>query len=554
MRELTNWCNTKKVALVLGCAALALLSGCSKESSDQKQDSSKEKSAKTLHLYLQTEPMSMDPGKAGNRISQIVTRELFEGLMRIDNQGRPSFALAKTVEESDDKCVYRFHLRPSVWSNGMPVTAHDFVYAWKRNIHPDSPTAYSYAFFCIKNAQKARLGQVSLDEVGVQADDDFTLTVTLEHPAPYFIELTSNPLYSPVCKAIVEKNPGWNNEMGPNFVSNGPFTLSEWKHQAEIVLSKNPNYWDPTAVSVDMMTFPIITDPLTALNMFEVGDLDWVGDPFGSIPLEAIPRLKAQKKLEVHSIGGVKWLELNTKHPLLQSRKIRQAMAMAINRSDIVEHLLQGGEKPAYSLLPETLTLAERPLFKDYDIDRAKGLFDEGVKELNLSLDDMPLITFSHYAEPFDKAVAEAIQQQWQQAFGLKINLSPADRTTHLSRIASGDFDVGDVNWFTFYHDPIYNLEFIKYANSSFNGTKWENPRYTQLLDLSDVEPNLAVRDEILREAEELLINEMPVIPICYNTCKFAKNPEVYGESFSPIGMFELKKIDVDSGIILVNK
>jgi oligopeptide transport system substrate-binding protein len=150
--------------------------------------------------------------------------------------------------------------------------------------------------------------------------------------------------------------------------------------------------------------------------------------------------------------------------------------------------------------------------------------------------------------------VAEAVQQQWQQAFGIQINLSPADRNTHLKKIASGDFDVGDVNWYTFYHDPIYNLEFIKYVDAGFNGTKWQNVRYTELLDLSDVESNLAIRDEMLREAEEILINEMPCIPICYNTSKFAKNPEVYGESLSPIGMFELKKVDVDGGIILVNK
>lgn len=541
-------------AIFTTCTLLVVATSC-KQQQDPAQKNSTKADEKTVRLYLQSEPFSMDPRKAGNRFSQVALRELFEGLMRIDSQGRPAHAVAKSYEVSEDKCTYRFHLRPANWSNGMPVTAYDFEYSWLSNLYPDSPTAYSYAFYCIKNARAAHSGEMKIEEVGIKAENDSTLVVTLEHPAPYFIELTSNPLYSPVCKAVVERNPDWNNEAGPDFVCNGPFILDEWKHRSEFVLVKNNRYWDSEAVSVHRLVFPIIEDPLTALNMFETGELDWVGDPFGSLPLEAIPRLKERKNLELRQIGSVSWLEVNVKHPLLASSKVRRALAMAVNRQDLVEHLLQGGEKPAFSLLPETLTFMgpSQPFFKDNDVDQARVLFNEGLTELALAKDAMPGITLCHSADPRDKSIAEAVQQQWQQAFGIKVTLSPADWNAHLKRVAGGEFDVAGLTWYTFYHDPIYNLESFKYA-AGFNGTHWEHPHYIELLNKSDAATGEAERDQLLTQAEQFLMDEMPVIPICHNTSKFCKNPKIYGESLSPIGMFELKKVDVDAGIILVNK
>jgi oligopeptide transport system substrate-binding protein len=512
---------------------------------------------KALRFYLQSEPMSMDPGKGGNRISQVVLRELFEGLMRIDGDGRPSFAAANSVEVSEDKLTYCFHLRPTLWSNGMPVTAHDFEYAWKRMITPSFPTTFSYAFYCIKNARKAHLGQAQVSDVGIRAQDDYTLLVTLEHPAPYFIELTSNPIYSPICKSIAEKNPNWNNAAGTDFVSNGPFVLADWRHRSEIVLAKNENYWDAGSVAVERMTFPIIENPQTALNMYECGELDWVGDPFGDIPLDAIPKLKAENKLLLRHLGSANWLEVNVHHPILSSNKIRLALAMAVNRQDLADHLLQGGEKPAYTLLPETLTLLQHPTFKDNDLDKAKVLFTEGLQDVGLTYENLPPITFCHTSEPMEKALAEAIQQQWEKALGLRVLLSPSDRNTHWSRVSKGDFDIAGMRWFTFYHDPIYNLELMKYSSKgshNYNGTHWEHPHYTKLLDESDTETNLAARDDILREAEEFLMKEMPVIPICYNTSKFVKNPIVFGESLSPIGMIELKNVNLEASTMYLDK
>ncbi|MCE5294677.1 MAG: peptide ABC transporter substrate-binding protein [Chlamydiales bacterium] len=539
-------------AIFTTCAMLVVATSC-KQQQDTMPKNGSQQEQKTVRLYLQAEPYSLDPRQAGNRFSQVALRELFEGLMRIDTQGRPASAVAKSYEISEDKLTYRFHLRPAQWSNGMPVTAYDFEYSWLSNLYPDAPTAYSYAFYCIKNARAAHMGEMKIDQVGIKAEDEHTLVVTLEHPAPYFIELTSNPLYSPVCKAVVEKNSDWKNCQGKDFICNGPFVLDEWKHRSELVLLKNDRYWDSEAVSVHRLTFPIIEDPLTALNMYETGQLDWVGDPFGALPLEAIPRLKERKNLEMRNIASVSWLEVNVKNPLLASAKIRKALAMAINRQDLADHLLQGGERPAYSLLPETLTFMDQPFFKDNDVEQAKALFNEGIAECNLALNKPASIILSHSSDPRDKSISEAIQQQWQKAFGINVILSPSDWNAHLNCVASGNFEVASLTWYSFYHDAIYNLEFLKYA-VGWNGTHWEHPHYIELLNQSDATADEVLRDKLLSQAEQFLMNEMPVIPICHNTSKFCKNPKIYGESLSPIGMFELKKVDVDAGIILVNK
>ncbi len=539
-------------AIFTTCSLLVVATGCKQQqpASDQKDAKSEQK---TVRLYLQSEPYSMDPRVAGNRFSQVVLRELFEGLMRIDGQGRPAAALAKSYEVSEDKCTYRFHLRPAQWSNGMPITAYDFEYAWRSNLLPNAPTAYSYAFYCIKNAHEVHEGKMSPDALGIKAEDASTFVVTLEHPAPYFIELTSNPLYSPVCKTVVEQNPEWHNTSGNDFVCNGPFTLGEWKHRTEIVLAKNIRYWDSEAVSVDRLTFPIIEDPLTALNMFETGELDWVGDPFGQLSLDAIPRLKKENKLELRPIASVTWLELNTEHPLLKSTKVRKALASAINRHDLVEHLLQGGEKPAFSILPETLTFMEEPFFKDNDAVGARALFDEGLKELNLTRENLPALALCHSSDPRDKSMAEAVQNYWQQAFNIKVAMNTSDWNAHLTRVANGEFDIATLTFYTFYHDPIYMLEVFKYA-VSWNGTHWEHPEYIDLLSKSDSATDEIQRDTLLRQAEKFIVDESPIIPICYNTSKFCKNQKIYGETLSPIGMFELKRVDVDAGVILVNK
>ena len=502
----------------------------------------KPKTETELKVYLTSEPFSLDPRIGGDRRSQMLMRELFEGLTRIGTDGKPHLAAAEAVEISPDGKTYRFLLKKSFWSSGDPVTAHDFAHAWKCILDPNFPSGYSYALTFIQGASEAKAGKLSLDQVGIHAVNDHTLVVELVHPAAYFLELAANPLFSPVSKKADEKNSDWAKSGGSNYVCNGPFTLKEWKHQQQVILQKNPKYTHAEDVKLDIISAPIIEDPQTALNMFEKGDIDWVGEPFGNLPLEAIPELKKQNKLEMKRIGGLFWYQINIERPLLSNLKVRKALAMSLNRRELTQHLLQGGEVPAFSLLPEVISNLDAPPFNDYDLAQARVLFHEGLQELGMTEGNLPTLTLSHWQEPREKAIASAVQQQWQKALGLKINLASCDWSSFLQKFTTSDFDIAGLNWYCWYQDPIYNLESMKFKES-YNGTNWEHPHFIALLNRADDEVNPQKRRALFKEAEELILEELPIIPVYEHTYKYAKKPSVSGEYLSPVGQLELKDV-----------
>lgn len=525
----------KKLPLYL-MSLLSFVSGCKNSNTPAKKQS------QSLQLYLQNEPMSLDPRIGGTRNAQAVVRELFEPLMRINKEGVPVPAMAEHVEVSADGLTYRFFLKNSLWSTGEPVTAYDFEYAWKSILSPQFPSNYAFAFYQIKGAKEAKNGKIALDAVGIKAIDDKTLEVVLDYPAPYFLELTANALYSPVHKKIVEKDADWNRNAGPQFATNGPFTLASWKHQSEIKLEKNKLYRESNLIAINAISFSIIEDPQTALDLFNNKELDWVGEPFGSLPLEAMSSLKQQKMLETIDVGGVHWIETNTKNPLLSSLKIRKALAMAINRQDLTDNLLQGGETPIYSMLPKILSQNEKPLFKDNASNDASILFQEGLQELGLTAQTMPPLIISSTADPREKAVASSIQQQLAQALNIPVSVNICDQNTLFSKTVSGDYQMALSWWFTWYQDPIYNLALMRYTDNGMNGTGWENKRYNELLDLSNYELDPLKRKMLLAEAEEILMQEMPLIPLYNHTYKFCRNPQLKGTYLTPVGMLDLKE------------
>ena len=531
-----------KKKLVLG--VLAVLITMTLTLSYTKQEKTVPEHKNTLRLYLQAEPFSLDPRVGGERRSQMLLRELFEGLYRVDESGDPVPALAKHTIMSPDQTKYTFVLHETKWSNGDPVTAYDFEYAWKSNVTPSFVSHYPYAFFIIKNGRKAKLGEVPLDAVGIKAVNATTLEVELEHPAPYFFDLLANPLYSPVHKTIATKNHDWHTKSGPLYVCNGPFALDTWAHKSEIVLKKNHLYADAAHVPLAKISFVIIENPQTALHMYERNDIDWVGEPFGNLTLESIPTFAKQGRLQTYQLGGMSWFLFNTTQPLLSSAKIRRALSYAINRNEITRHLLQGGEIPAFSILPKQYTLLDQPLFQDHDVAQAKYLFEQGLQELNMTKDTPLVIT--HWNDPKEKVIAEAVQEQWQKTFGIKIQLHSCDWSLYMQKIRTAEFHTLLANWWSWYRDPIYNLEFIKYRDSGFNGTRWENKKYIALLDKSDLERNLEKRKELLKQAEMLVIEEMPLAPLYCQTYKFVKQPYVKGVYLSPLGQLELKHASVN--------
>jgi oligopeptide transport system substrate-binding protein len=509
--------------------------GCSK-----KEYSKGGKKPTTIHLYSQADLISLDPRIGFDRRSIQIIRELFEGLMRIGKDGKPELALAQSVDISQDGKVYTFHLRPSTWSNGRPVTADDFVWAWKSLLNHDVSSTGSYALFVIHNARQAYRHECSLDEVGLRVIDPMVLEVTLEHPAPYFLEFLTLPIYSPICRSAAEADPNWAAGISPAYVCNGPFILKDRKLKSYLTLEKNPLYWNPHGAASDQLQVAIVEDPQTAYNMFCEGSLDWYGDTCGNMTLEMVYDLNKKGSLIKKESGGAYMLPCRTDAPHLASAKIRQALACAIDRKQICEKLLQGGETPAYSLVHRTISLLHHQTF-DYDPGSAKKLMAEGMAELGYTKATYPPIVITHFSEPTVKSIVSTIQQQLQDCLGITVELQAVDWGTWMKKFSTGDYQILSLFWFTWYQDPTYNLEFVKYKNMGLNGTGWENPEYIRLLDAADRSVDTVVRNEYLRQAEELVMKELPVIPVFYHTFKYTKTPNLTGEALSASGQMEWK-------------
>ena len=527
-----------KIASVL--LACLVLGGCKQSESPKTQES------KELNLYLQADLVTLDPRSGFDRRSIQVIRELFEGLVRIGENGSPELALASSYTVSEDGTVYTFHLRPAKWSNGTDVTANDFVYAWKTTLNNSLRAPGAYTLYVIKNALKANTNECSIDEIGVRAIDPSILEVTLEHPAPYFFEFLALPIYSPVCTSTVEKNPNWANGLFPEYVCNGPFVLKERKLKSHVTLERNPAYLGTKPAKVDRMHFAIIEDPQTAYNMFQDGSLDWYGDTFGNISLEMVYDLNRKGDLIKRYSGGTNWLICNVEEPHLASAKIRKAIACSINRQDICDKLLQGGEVPAYSVVLQQMSLLKDKPF-DYNPALARQLFEEGMAELGYTKETFPPIVITHFSEPIMKVIVEAEQQQIQDTLDITVELLPVDWGTLLNRLTFGGHQLISTVWFTFYQDPMYSLGYAKRRKQGLNTTGWENPRYIALLDQADRSVDPIVRNTYLQQAEQLLMEELPIIPIFYHTFKYAKAPHLTGEALSGAGQMELRWLEKTS-------
>ncbi|TGV10835.1 peptide ABC transporter substrate-binding protein, partial [Mesorhizobium sp. M00.F.Ca.ET.186.01.1.1] len=329
---------TFKLLFGVSLVAGSILAGCSgnqtaappsapagQKAGEAKQTASAGK-PQVFRANLTSEPSTADPGLAKDATSGAVVRATFDGLTRLDKDAKPMNSVASDVKISDDKRVYTFTIRDSKWSNGDPVTAHDFEYAWKRVLNPKLGAEYAYQLYYIKNAEKVHTGKAQATELGVKALDDKTLEVTLENPTPFFLELTAFYTYYPVDKKVAEANPNWANEAATH-VSNGPFKMTGWEHKSKIVLEKNENYWDKDAVKLDRIEFAMIEDDNTALSMFDNNELDWAGQPLGGLPTDAIPSLKEAGKLVVHPKATMYWYKINTTKGPLKNAKIRKALA-----------------------------------------------------------------------------------------------------------------------------------------------------------------------------------------------------------------------------------
>ncbi|WP_134698892.1 peptide ABC transporter substrate-binding protein [Ammoniphilus sp. YIM 78166] len=502
----------------------------------------KNKAPQLLRLNINSEPPTLDPGLAEDSTSGTLIRQMFEGLTRIGEDENPHPAAAEKIDVSDDLKTYTFTIRENAkWSNGEPVTAYDFEFAWKRVLDPATAANYAYQLYVIKNAEKFNKSEIKdVAEVGIKATDERTLVVELENPTPYFLELTAFYTYMPVNKKVVEANKDWANDATDKYISNGPFKLDKWEHNNVAEIVKNDQYWDADKVHLDRISFVMIEDQATAFNMFESGELDWAGAPTSDLPTDAIPSLKDQGRLNIYPIAGTYWYKFQTENPPFNNAKVRKAFAYAIDRQSIIDNVTQANQLPAMGAVPPTMGLKEEGYFKDHDVETAKKLLDEGLQELGMTKDKLD-ITLSYNTNEGHQKIAQAIQDQWKQAFGIEVKLHNMEWKVYLEEMHKGNYQIGRMGWLGDFNDPINFLELYKDKLGGNNDTFWENAEFQRLLNESASEEDPAKRDQLLAQAEQILMDEMPIAPIYFYTKSYVKDDKVKGVMLHGLGDVDYK-------------
>ncbi len=508
------------------------------------EESSRRKSgnylpSKTIRLSLTRPTKLLDPRIATDRTSGIVIKHLYEGLYRLAPSGVPQPALAYKCEVSPCGLHFRFHIRESFWTNGLPVTAYDFEYSWKKILSPTFETIYSYLFYPIKNAKEVKAGVKPLSDLGVRAVSDHILEVELSQCAPYFIELCCHWVYSPLSKEIDLTHPGWAYYSGSDYVCNGPFKLHSWKKNSHITLVRNDNYWNAASVEPERLDINIIEDPKQAYTLFQERKIDIVGEPLSEIPFQA-KTSESRAPLICQDVSALLWFVCNTSRPPFRSKKCRHALSLALNRNEIIDKILGGSEKSAHSLIADSYSRIEKEVII-FDPVKAKHLFTSGLEEQGLRYSDLRPIKIRVYNQEPYKRMSEYAKQAWNEILGIPFVIENVSWDTFFSEIPKRNYDMLALSWYSWYQDSHYTLDNFRTASNAMNVACWEDSYYQELLNKADAATSDELRTELLKHAEAYLMHELPVIPICGHTFRYMKDPRIDRIYISHLGNIDLK-------------
>lgn len=534
----------KVLAIVLAVfMTAAVFAGCGVKSSKD-----------SVNIVVGEEPKTLDPGINNSLDGGIYILHAFEGLTKVDRNGRTVPGMAKSWEVSPDGTKYSFHLRDAKWSDGTPVKAQDFEYAWKRALDPRTASEYAYQLYYLKNGEGYNMSaspdwkgkKATADEVGVKAKDDKTLEVELSAPAAYWLDLTNFPTYMPLRKDILEKYGDQWTQDPKTYICNGAFTMTGWEHNSEIMFTKNENYWDKGSIILKKIRWKLINDNTVALNSFESGELD---ASYDLVPPEEIQKLIKAGKLEVFDTLGTYFLDFNTKKPPLDNPKVRKALALAIDRQFIVDNVTKAGEKPAVGFVPFKVPGADprkdfRTEIKDNNflpaapnVDEARKLLAEAGYPDGKNFPEIEIIYNNSGAH---QKVMEAIQEQWKKSLGISVKVSGMEWKVLQSTRQEKNYMVARDGWMGDYNDPMTFMDMWT-TNSGNNNTSWSNAQYDQLIDKAKGTLDQKVRMSAMHDAEKILMDEQPIAPIYYYTTRMLMDPnKLKGMISNPLGFVYL--------------
>jgi oligopeptide transport system substrate-binding protein len=526
-----------------------VLTGCS---SNSEQDSGKEtegKDEQILNLVLGDELPTMDISKATDNLAFTLFSNVNEGLVRLDKNGKATPGLAEKWEISPDGLTYTFHLRDGIkWSNGDPVTAHDFEYSWKRTLNPDTGAQYAFMVAWVKGGQAYNDGKGKAEDVGVKALDDKTLQVTLENPLPFFIEQMAFPTFFAQNQKFVEAAGDKYGSEADKILYNGPFKMTEWVHEQSVKLVKNENYWDKDKVKLQQVNYQIVKDSNAAINLYEAGQVD-------RAPLlrDHVDNYKGKPDYSEQPELASGYLSYNQSVKALQSAKVRRALTWAVDWETFADVIYHNGSKAPTGFTPfgtsdgqggdfaknvgDLLKLKEnRP--------KAKASLEEGLKELGL--ESFPKLKLMVDEGDVGRKSGEFIQEQWRKNLGIEVEIEPLPFKLRLQKSKQHDFDIALGVWIADYNDPMTFLDLFV-TGGGVNYGQWSNAEYDALIKKAQNEPDPKKRMAILEDAERLLIKEMPIGPTNFRARAYVTKPYVKNFVWRPFAIeYDLKETYIE--------
>jgi oligopeptide transport system substrate-binding protein len=488
------------------------------------------------------EPASLDPGKAVDTFSFEVIRDLYEGLATesSDGQVQPGVAAAWTISPSGTD--YTFEIRQNAkWSNGQKILAQDFVYAWRRVVDPKEASPVADLLRPIVNAAEILAGHLPPEKLGVYATRDDRLLVRLTQPAPYFLQLLTHSATFPVFR---HENPG---QSAKNWVSNGPYVLSNWTPGASVRLKKNPEYWDHDNVRIPEVEYIPIPDENSEFNRYRSGQLDVTqGVPPSALPL--IRRDYPTELLVAPYLGTVYYaLNLHSRKPF-GNPLLRQALAMSIDRETLAKTVLIFGQTPAFGFVPPGTWNYDRqnwtwqPMPDEGRVGEARRLYAAAGYSATAPLHLRLLFN----ANPEIKKLSVAIASMWKEELGIDTELIDEEYRVFLdSRKDASRWDVARLSWVADYNDAANFLDIFR-SRSPNNDAGYSNVQFDSLLDEAAATPDPSHRKVLLEKAEDLMLSEYPVIPIYFYSSKRLIKPYVKGARTNPLNRLYSKHLFID--------
>ena len=530
----------KKLKVLLSlCLSATMLFGCGSGGT----------SGKTFTFASELDIKNLDSSDADDGMSFNAMHACIDGLMGLDKDGTITGAIAEKYEVSEDQMTYTFDIRDdATWSNDDPVTANDFVYAWQRILKKNGNYAYMFGGdgaaikgvdeILTKMENNQTVTDADYDAMGVKAADDKTLIVNITRPISYFLELMTFPCYYPINeKFCVEKGDQYA-KSAENVLSNGAFVMTDWQPGKSATFEKNDKYWNKDAVKIDNLVMNLVQDAQTAATNFEAGEND-----FAPINSNLVDKYKGEDYFKTINEGYLFYLQLNMQNKDLQNANIRKAISLAINRQDFTENVLKDGSTPATGFVPTGLSISpsgtdfreDSGEYTSYNLDEAQKAMNEGLKELGKSSITLRL-TYGTDESPMDQ-MAEYLQNALTKLNGLNIEMVATTKQDRIyTKQKNGDFDIACTRWGPDYGDPTTYLNLLL-ENNSNNYGKYVNKDFNAKMDAAQNENDVTKRWQNLVDAEKIIMEDLPNIPVFEKGTAVLQNSKVTGLVHRPVGV-----------------